>query len=154
MDHRLAVFRDDDARYLAAARHIRDVVFCGEQGVPPELEWDGQDSHCTHVLLFDDDQPIATGRLRLYAPQTYKIERVAVLRDCRRRGAGRAVMRALLNAVRDIEQKSGVEIILHAQEAVAGFYLQLGFIPYGGRFVEAGIPHVAMRLASPGLSRL
>ena len=38
-----------------------------------------------------------------------------------------------------------VEIVLHAQVAVAGFYRRLGYVEEGDLFEEAGIPHVAMR---------
>ncbi len=35
---------------------------------------------------------------------------------------------------------------LHAQTEVAEFYGRLGFMQRGEVFIEAGIPHVAMRL--------
>ena len=44
-------FQADDAPLMAAAREIRNAVFCDEQGVPPELEWDGHDKTCEHFLL-------------------------------------------------------------------------------------------------------
>ena len=42
-------FRIDDPR-MAAARAIREVVFCREQGVSAEEEWDGKDAESDHFL--------------------------------------------------------------------------------------------------------
>jgi hypothetical protein len=39
---------------------IRNKVFVEEQGVPPELEWDGLDEHSYHVLAYAPDGPIGT----------------------------------------------------------------------------------------------
>jgi predicted GNAT family N-acyltransferase len=35
--------------------------------------------------------------------------------------------------------------LLNAQTHAAPFYTRHGFAPYGNEFLEAGIPHVAMR---------
>jgi len=118
---------------------IRTKVFVEEQGVPPELEWDGLDEGSYHVLAYaPDGSPIGTGRLL----QDGHIGRIAVLLEWRGKGVGRALLEMLLV----IANKMGnEEVILHAQTRVLGFYRKRGFTKTGREFMEAGIPHVAMK---------
>ena len=122
----------------AMLRAIRTTVFIGEQGVPQELEWDGLDEHAYHVMAFAaDGTPIGTGRLL----QDGQIGRLAVLKEWRRKGVGRALLDMLLV----VANKMGYEEVkLHAQVRVLDFYLGRGFIAQGKEFMEAGIPHVTM----------
>ena len=122
----------------AMLRAIRTTVFIEEQGVPQELEWDGLDEHAYHVIAFAaDGTPIGTGRLL----QDGHIGRVAVLKEWRRKGVGRALLEMLLV----VANKMGYEEVkLHAQTRVLEFYLRGGFVAQGKEFMEAGIPHTAM----------
>lgn len=119
---------------------IRRAVFIEEQHVPEEAEWDGHDESSYHVIaLSKDGEPIGTGRLLLEG----RIGRIAVLRDYRGMGVGRAILELLI----DIARKEGLgTVILHAQTHALHFYERCGFEPYGRVFTEAGIDHRAMRL--------
>ncbi len=119
-------------------RAIRNTVFVEEQGVPVDLEWDGLDEHAYHVMAFAaDGTPIGTGRLL----QDGHIGRVAVLKEWRGRGVGRALLDLLLV----IANKMGYdEVKLHAQTRVLDFYARRGFAQQGETFMEAGILHVLM----------
>lgn len=124
----------------AGARLIRESVFVREQGVPAALEYDGLDPECRHALVSTGaGEPIATGRL---LPDG-RIGRIAVAPAWRGRGVGRTVMLALINEAKHARHH---EVVLNAQVSAVPFYLGLGFEPYGDGFVEAGIPHQAMRL--------
>jgi predicted GNAT family N-acyltransferase len=127
---------------MAACRAIREDVFCREQNVAAELEWDGKDDACTHFLIRSAGQTIGTGRLRPLGEGTFKIERVAVLAQHRRSGAGQALMEYMLTYAR---AGGAQHIVLHAQAQAARFYELLGFVAEGEPFDEAGIAHVAMR---------
>ncbi len=120
---------------------IRAVVFIDEQNVPPELEWDGTDDACLHAIAFDgDDIPCGTGRLTADG----KIGRMAVLKQYRGHGIGRAIMRQLLAIAAD----QGIEqVTLGAQTHAIGFYEELGFTAYGEIFDDAGMPHRSMRMS-------
>lgn len=118
---------------------VRLAVFVREQGVPPDLELDGQDAAARHLLARDRaGQPIGTARL-LPGGQ---IGRMAVLADWRGRGIGGALLLRLLQTA----ERAGLsEVFLHAQTAAVDFYQRQGFTAEGEVFVEAGIPHRCMR---------
>lgn len=124
---------------LPQLRAVREAVFVREQGVPLELELDELDPLCHHVVARDaQGQPIGTGRL---TPER-KIGRMAVLAEWRGRGVGDALLAALIDHARRLGWH---ELKLHAQASALGFYARHGFLPYGERFVEAGIDHQSMR---------
>lgn len=130
----------DYDRQQAAIRAIRDAVFIVEQQVDRAEEFDDRDAKCVHVVVFEGEQPIATGRIDL--EKGGKIGRVAVLQSQRRRGAGTLVMQALEQVAREY----GVEATwFHAQTQALKFYQRLGYEVCSDEFIEANIPHVAMR---------
>jgi predicted GNAT family N-acyltransferase len=122
----------------AYASPLRFTVFCEEQGVPREVELDEQDPLSVHAVVFEQDKPIATGRL---LPDGH-IGRMAVLKDYRNRGVGGAMLQTLIDAAR---QRGDREVVLSAQIHAAGFYKAHGFIPHGDEYIEAGIRHQEMR---------
>ena len=126
------------------AQRIRFIVFVEEQRVPPELEMDEHDLHSLHALAYwtdaTDGKAIGTGRL---LPDGH-IGRMAVLKDWRGRGAGRALLRSLIDAAR---RRGDREVLLSAQVHALGFYRAEGLEPEGPVYEEAGIAHQAMRRA-------
>jgi predicted GNAT family N-acyltransferase len=118
---------------------IRTEVFINEQLVPPDLEWDGYDRDCWHVIATTSDgDEIATARM-LYDGH---IGRMAVLPAHRMKGVGSAMLKLLL----DIARRQGLqEVILNAQTSAINFYLKYGFEICSLEFMDAGIPHVTMR---------
>lgn len=122
---------------------IRQQVFQVEQGVDPELDFDGQDEASVHLLAAIQGKPIATARIRYLSDQLAKIERVAVLADYRGKGIGTAVMEG---AIAHLSTQSISQIKVNAQLQAIPFYERLGFIKWGDPFNEAGISHIEMRL--------
>ncbi|MDR4478138.1 MAG: GNAT family N-acetyltransferase [Nitrospira sp.] len=121
-----------------AIRAIRETVFIYEQRVPVELEWDGLDPSCAHVLARNDrGEAIGTARMQ----RNGTIGRMAVLKDWRGRGIGRALLQTLL----DLALKQGLpRVTLSAQTHALGFYERAGFHVVGEPFIDAGIPHRKM----------
>ena len=131
--------RADWNRDQAALRHVREIVFVHEQGVPLELEWDGIDPECQHVLAEDDrGTAIGTGRL---LPNGH-IGRMAVLQSWRNRGAGSALLCKLIAIA---AERGMSEVALNAQTRALKFYERHGFAAEGEVFLDAGIPHQRMR---------
>ena len=127
-----------DAATLCA---IRLRVFVEEQGVPLELEWDGEDERCEHALAYSPERtPIGTGRM---LPDG-RIGRLAVLPEWRGQGAGSALLLYFLELAR---KKGFTSVRLHAQTRATAFYARHGFRTHGEEFMDAGIPHVEMSLA-------
>jgi predicted GNAT family N-acyltransferase len=120
---------------------IRQQVFVHEQGVDPDLEWDGKDALCVHVIAYAGEDikrdAVGTGRLM----PDGKIGRMAVLREFRGRGIGGRILLALMDEAR----ARGLQTTyLHAQTHALEFYERFGFIAVGEEFQEAGIPHRKM----------
>ena len=128
------------------AGRIRWQVFVAEQGVPEDMEWDEWDVQSVHALaLTPASQIIGTARLLpVDGHGGAKLGRMAVLPEWRGKGAGTALLLALLAEAR----LHGVrEVALRAQMSAARFYRSHGFIAQGAQFMEAGILHVGMTLS-------
>ncbi len=124
---------------------IRTQVFCNEQRVSPEIEFDGLDDACRHYLARRQSVAIGTARARPLESGVVKVERVAVLESWRRQGVGRMLMERLLA---DARRDGFVQAVLNSQRQAAPFYEELGFRQDGEEFLEANIPHVRMTRAS------
>jgi len=131
---------------------VRKEVFVVEQQVPEDLEYDAYDADAVHVLAVrEDGVPIGAGRL-LYGeaaaaktggdPGVGSLGRLAVLKSARGLGAGIALVRGIEDAARALGLTT---VDLHAQTHALGFYERLGYVAYGPEYLEAGIPHQAMR---------
>ncbi|MCJ7492387.1 MAG: GNAT family N-acetyltransferase [Dehalococcoidia bacterium] len=133
------------------ALSVRRAVFIAEQGVTEAEEIDAYDGDprqvttAVHVVAYLDGLPAATGRLLLDAPdgENAHIGRVAGLREHRRRGLGRAVMLALQDEAR---RRGFCGATVAAQLQAIPFYESLGYVAYGGVFLDARIAHRLMDL--------
>ena len=122
---------------------IRKKVFCEEQKISKEIEFDNLDHLCRHFLIFDDKNVIATARVRQKEENLLKIERVAVLFEFRRLKVGSTLINNIIQYF--INLNDSISFVLHSQVAVADFYKSINFISYGDKFFEDGIPHIAMK---------
>ena len=122
----------------AAIRALRNAVFSVEQGISEDLDFDGRDHECVHVLArLDDGTAVGTARM---LPDGH-VGRIAVTREWRGRGVGSRLVEFLVGAARE---RGFREIYLHSQIQAAGFYEGLRFQARGDTFMEAGIEHVLM----------
>ena len=124
---------------------LRRVVFIEEQAVPEDEEVDDQDGVAVHFVVEDDGPlPQGTARMRDKGHGVAKAERVAVRRDRRSAGVGRALMGALEAEARLRGQS---QVLLAAQDSAIAFYERLGYVAEGPEFLDAGIVHRWMRKA-------
>ena len=134
MAKRISTFLENEADIMS----VRMTVFVEEQGVPAEIERDEYDATCLHIVIYDVESPVGTGRLDLVQG---KVGRVAVLASHRRRGIGRQIMAE----IEDLARKRGLSRLwFHAQREAIAFYEALGYESQGDEFMEAGIPHIKM----------
>lgn len=128
-------------------RAIRESVFINEQKVPANLEWDGLDDSCRHALALSMKGD-AIGCGRIVPPKNKKspahIGRLAVLPDWRGKRVGTALLESLLEYARSMHFP---EVIVHAQVQATSFYRRFGFEAEGAEYMDAGIPHILMRLS-------
>jgi len=127
-----------------ALSDIRREVFIEEQQVPKDMEWDGIDPECRHVLALDTSNDLAVGTGRLVADG--QIGRMAIRKDYRRNGIGHKILDQLLEVAKRDGHK---HVYLHAQLYIVEFYQQAHFEVIGETFMDAGIPHVKMTLTLP-----
>lgn len=134
---------------LTDAFSIRRKVFIEEQKVPEEIEMDELDAYAIHAVAYDGDKAVATGRI-IYDGDTYKIGRIAVLKEERGKQYGDFIVRMLVDKA---FLHGAKEVLLGAQLPAVGFYEKIGFKPCGEEFEEAGIPHIPMKLQHDGLCK-
>ena len=131
---------------------VRKEVFVGEQGVPEDIEYDVYDADAVHVLAVrGDGVPLGTGRLLHGEAAAAKTDGRPVrgVAGAARGDEGRARARGRGGARRGHRGRGPRARTRGCGSARAdtraGFYERLGYLAYGPEFLDAGIPHRAMR---------
>lgn len=133
----LSIFETSYSKDKDKIRKVRNKVFVEGQNVPADIEEDGKDESCFHVLLTRYDLPIATGRME----KDGHIGRISVLEEYRGMNFGTMIM----NKLEEIALKKGIKkLYLNSQSHAIPFYLKLGYEIVGECFFEAGIEHKKM----------
>ncbi|HHW46027.1 MAG TPA: GNAT family N-acetyltransferase [Clostridiales bacterium] len=122
---------------------IRKLVFCDEQGYSLNEEFDEYDDTAEHIVIYDGDNPISTGRIIKESDHNFKIGRIAVKKEYRDKKVGRLLVENLVMRAK----KSGAKtILLEAQTRVKEFYEKLGFSVCGAEYSDGRIPHIPMKM--------
>ncbi len=127
---------------LSVIFQIRREVFCKEQKISEEEEFDGLDQKALHVIISEKQCNLAVGRL-VVIEDYYKIGRIAVLKEYRGMYYGDFVVRMLVDKAFQLGAK---EVHVGAQTYAKGFYEKIGFKQEGEEYMEVGIPHIPMKL--------
>ena len=138
-------FDELDTRQLYEILRLRQEVFVVEQDCA-YLDADGHDLVGWHVLGRDDDG-VLVAYARILPPGTTYPDHVSFGRVItRRESRGRGVARDLTHRTLDLvlELFGPVAVKISAQTYLVPFYESLGFGRVGDRYLEDGIPHVAM----------
>jgi len=123
-------------------RTVRENVFINEQGISPEIEFDGLDNSAIHAVLCIKGQAVGTGRIL----NDGHIGRIAVISEFRNKGLGSKIVISLID---EAIKKGYKRVYLGAQKQAIDFYSKLGFTPFGETFIEAGIAHLSMEKILP-----
>lgn len=122
-------------------KKIREEVFMTEQGF--QNEFDMMDEFACHVVLYDGEEPAATGRVYPddVEPSVFHIGRIAVRRQWRGRRFGILLMKkleeqAILKGAKSIE--------LSAQTQAHAFYERAGYHTAGDLYMDEHVPHIKM----------
>lgn len=125
---------------LEDAYYVRRTVFIHEQNVPEEEEIDQHEDEAVHFVLYQEHSPVGAGRFRVVDGYG-KVERICVLKETRKTGAGKKIMLA----IEDYARKKGMaKLKLNAQTHAVPFYEGLGYQTVSDEFMDAGIPHKTM----------
>lgn len=145
MEVRFEWFRASDAARMAQAYALREAVFVDEQGFTRADDRDGRDETALHVLGRDEaGAVVCTARMFPERPGVWHAGRIAVRRALRGQGVGRQLAGALAQRAR---QAGARWLELGAQADKRGFYEAVGFSVCGEMFLDAGSPHLPMRMA-------
>ncbi|MGG3494226.1 GNAT family N-acetyltransferase [Peribacillus simplex] len=129
---------------LKIAFHIRKEVFVEEQGFQLESEFDEFDTLnalSEHILVYYNEQPVGTGRLRV-VDGLGKLERICILEPYRKFGLGKIIIKTLEEIAKEMELSL---VKLHGQTQAEGFYKKLGYQTSSDVFMEDGGPHLLMK---------
>ncbi len=118
--------------------HVRYEVFVLEQGFSLEIEQDHIDDTCTHVVFYNSNLPIATGRFFINDQGEYTLGRICVLKDYRKDGLGKKVIEALEAKAKE---EGATQTHLGAQIQALDFYKKQGYREVGEIYYEEGCPH-------------
>lgn len=141
LDYKFSTGKED----FADAAALREKIFVEEQGF--SNEFDDIDERAIHLVIYQDGKPAATARAFVEEGDPidrYTIGRVAVAKEMRMYGLGKAAMLALHEHLKGIGAK---ELVLSAQCQAQGFYSKLGYEPYGEVYLDEHCPHQWMKLA-------
>ena len=122
---------------MEALLALRQAVFCDEQGVTLAGDRDGRDGEALQLVAVDGGAVLGTCRVLLEG-DTAKFGRLAVRREARGRGIGRAL---LAEAQRQALREGARRMCLAAQTGALDLYAAEGFVAYGDVYDDEGIPH-------------
>ncbi len=123
------------------AQAIRRDVFVVEQGIPEALDQDGLDPQAVHLLAWQDDAPVATGRLLLPESGPAIASRIAVLPGHRDQGLGTRIIESLEQLARSHGAK---QMVLHPHAHLERFYQRLGYHKTGDASPAGPHPLIVM----------
>src|SRR3989338_6324115 len=114
----------NDIREIIDAIRIRVEVFIKEQGCEPGWEPDEDDKKARQFIALDGKKVIATARVIKRKNGEFKIERMVVIKEYRRRGIGKMLLNHIVVCIRGLKTK---RIRGQSQERAMGFFEKSGF---------------------------
>jgi len=123
---------------------LRAEVFVIEQNcIYPDI--DDKDKHSLHVFLKEQDEIVAYLRVIEKGISFDEVSIGRVIAKYRRQGLGTLVLKAGIQAAKEIYQAE--KSIIEAQTYAKTLYEKQGFIQTSDEFLEDGIPHIQMTFA-------
>ena len=133
-------FFDSSAAEFEIVKAIRTCVFTNEQGADADNEFDEYDKTSLLALLYEGDKPVGTARIAETAAGI-KIGRIAILKECRGKGYGADIVKAVTDRAFDM---GADKVLVDAQNYAVPFYEKLGFKVIGAEITDRGLPHIPM----------
>ena len=119
---------------------LRSKVFVVEQNCVYQ-DLDDKDQKAKHIIGVFGNQVIACSRV-LFEEGYYLIGRIIVEKKYRRKNIGQIIVNKSIQYILSINKNNKIKI--SAQARLNDFYIKLGFIKKGKKYMEDGILHQAM----------
>ncbi|MBO0448844.1 GNAT family N-acetyltransferase [Enterococcus sp. MJM12] len=122
----------------AASCFIRMEVFVLERNIPLAEEFDNLDTpERVYAVVYDENLPVATGRIVIEDEKTIRPTRIATLKAYRKQNLGAKIMKA----IEAYGVKNGyIHSLVHAEQTAVGFYQKLGYKICSDIYYEDGVP--------------
>lgn len=144
MDITAKKFSDLSTMELFELYRLRNLVFIVEQNCPYQ-DIDAYDLSAYHICLRIDDEMVGYARI-YHQEDKLRIGRVVVHPKVRHQRVGWQLMRAAIDY--SSYQYKGEDVYISAQTHARNFYEGFGFEAISKVYLEDGIEHIDMRLAS------
>ncbi len=125
------------------AIRIRYEVFVKEQGFQPGWEPDEDDKISMHFIAITEGKIVGTVRFRETAKGEFKIERMCILKEYRKKGVGKGLIGFVMKELMKLKPK---KIWMKSQVQAQTFYETHGFSAVGKQKEEYGFPHIEMEI--------
>tara|TARA_R110000772_G_C13158657_1_gene425748 strand:- start:155 stop:595 length:441 start_codon:yes stop_codon:yes gene_type:complete len=136
-------FEELNTKELYELLQLRSEVFVVEQDCV-YLDVDGKDERALHIMGWEDEMLVAYARC--FKAGDYfdeaSIGRVLVRENYRKLNYGHQITDAAIQAIKSKYKANTIKI--SAQVYLVMFYESHGFKTIGDRYMEDGIPHIAM----------
>tara|TARA_R110002020_G_scaffold133702_6_gene298319 strand:- start:1668 stop:2108 length:441 start_codon:yes stop_codon:yes gene_type:complete len=136
-------FGELSTKELYDVLQLRSEVFVVEQDCVYQ-DIDGKDDRALHIMGWEDGNLVAYARC--FEAGDYfdeaSIGRILVRENYRKLGYGHVITKASIEAIKTNFKADKIKI--SAQVYLVIFYESHGFKTYGDRYLEDGIPHIAM----------
>ena len=143
MEIEVKTFDELTIKQLYTILQLRSEIFIVEQDCVYQ-DIDGKDERALHVLGWEDGKLVAYSRC--FKAGDYfdeaSIGRVLVRENYRKLGYGHQITKASIEAIKTKYKADKIKI--SAQTYLVIFYESHGFKAFGDRYLEDGIPHIAM----------
>lgn len=117
---------------------IRTSVFMNEQGF--KNEFDEIDKTCSHIVLYDNETPVATCRY-FKEGDSFHIGRVATIKEYRGQHLGSQIMQI---AEQEIKALNAKQIEVSAQVRIKNFYKKQEYKEVGEVYLDEFCEHIRM----------
>ncbi len=126
---------------LTFCRNLRKSVFCDEQNIKEETEFDNLDSSSSHLLISENSSPVGTGRITKVDERTVHFGHIAIEKNSRKKGYGKILINEMIKKAKNM---GADKITINAQTHAVPFYEKSGFAVNGIEKTNGEISFVPM----------
>ncbi|MBR3588650.1 MAG: GNAT family N-acetyltransferase [Clostridia bacterium] len=109
---------------LSLCHKLRKDVFCSEQNIKKETEFDSLDENSLHLLILENSQPSGTGRIYLTDEKSVHFGHIAIDKNERGKGFGKILIQEMIKKAKKLNAE---KITINAQLHAVPFYEKQGF---------------------------